>query len=57
MLTNSVGQEIRRNTVVMSCICCVLSGVSAGNTQMAWGLKSSGSFFTHMFDAYWGNSE
>lgn len=37
--------------MVMSCICCAMAGVSAGNTQMAWGLKSPGSFFTHMFDA------
>lgn len=51
MLTNSVGQEIRCNIAVMPCICCVMSGDSAGNTQMAQGLKSSGSFLPHMFGA------
>lgn len=49
-----MGQEIRRSSVVMSCICCAMAGVSAGNPQMAWGLKSPGSFFTHMFAAQLG---
>lgn len=32
-----MGQEIRHSSVVTSCICCAVAGVSAGNTQMAWG--------------------
>lgn len=54
MLINSVGQEIRCSIAVMSCICYVMSGVSVGNTQMVWGLKSSGSIFTPIFGAWLG---
>lgn len=54
MLTNSVDQEIRCSIVAMSRLCCVMSRVSAVNTQTAWGLKSSGSFFTHMAGTWLG---
>lgn len=55
MLINSAHQEIWHIIMVMSCVCCVILGVSAGNTRMTWGLKSSGSFFTHMLGAWLGH--
>lgn len=51
MLTNSVGQEIRRNTVVMSCICYVVWDLS-WELSNALGLKFSRNFFTYMFGAW-----
>lgn len=39
MLTNTVGQEIRCNIAVMSCICCVMSGGSAGEHSNGSGVE------------------
>ena len=59
---DSLGQEFDQDTAEMACLWFMMSGVSAGKTQIAggdfngWGPESSVGFFTHMSGAWAGDT-